>query len=104
DIEAMMRYHWPGNVRELHNVIERAMILSNSPDLVIQVPHLAEPQVRLTLNETARDQILRVLEQTGWRIRGADGAAAILGIKPTTLEARMAKLGIARPRRDSKMP
>ena len=52
----------------------------------------------MTLNEGMREQILRVLQDTGWRIRGAGGAAEILGLKPTTLESRMAKLGIARPK------
>ena len=55
----------------------------------------------MTLKESEREQILRVLQDTGWRIRGAGGAAEILGIKPTTLEARMAKLGIKRQRGDS---
>jgi transcriptional regulator with GAF, ATPase, and Fis domain len=52
----------------------------------------------MTLDEGMREQILRVLKDTGWRVRGAGGAAEILGLRPTTLESRMAKLGIARPR------
>lgn len=100
-MEQLQSYSWPGNVRELHNVIERAMILSSGPDLLIEIPTLAEPTPRLTLSEGMRDQILRVLQQTGWRIRGVGGAAEILGVKPTTLEARMAKLGIVREKRNS---
>ena len=68
-MEQLQNYSWPGNVRELHNVIERAMILSTGPDLLIEMPTLAEPALRLTLSEGMREQILRVLQQTGWRIR-----------------------------------
>ncbi len=102
-MEQLQQYAWPGNVRELSNVVERAMILATDDALLVEVPAL-DPDGRLsrmTLKEGMREQILRVLEQTGWRIRGSGGAAEILAIKPTTLEARMAKLGIARPRRDS---
>ena len=70
-MEQLQNYSWPGNVRELNNVIERAMILSTGPGLLIEVPTLADPELRLTLSEGMRDQILRVLQQTGWRIRGA---------------------------------
>jgi transcriptional regulator with GAF, ATPase, and Fis domain len=57
-----------------------------------------------TLQESEREQILAVLQETGWRIRGANGAAEILGLKATTLEARMAKLGIKRPKQNSNIP
>ena len=100
-MEQLLDYSWPGNVRELHNVIERAMILSTGPGLLIEVPTLAEPPLSLSLSEGMREQILRVLQQTGWRIRGTGGAAEILKVKPTTLEARMAKLGIVREKRNS---
>jgi transcriptional regulator with GAF, ATPase, and Fis domain len=56
------------------------------------------PANGLTLDDTQRSQILAVLQQTGWRVSGKNGAAAILGLKPTTLESRMAKLGIKRSR------
>ncbi|HSE41625.1 MAG TPA: sigma 54-interacting transcriptional regulator [Acidobacteriota bacterium] len=99
-MEALMDYHWPGNVRELRNVIERAMIVSNSPKLYVEIPKsssasLASPA--LTLKEAEIQHIRRVLENASWKIRGKHGAAEILGMKPTTLETRMAKLGITRP-------
>ena len=99
-IEQLQRYSWPGNVRELSNVIERAMILTTGDSLLVEMPTLGlgSQLSRMTLNEGMREQILRVLQDTGWRIRGAGGAAEILAIKPTTLESRMAKLGINRPR------
>jgi transcriptional regulator with GAF, ATPase, and Fis domain len=99
-IDALMRYDWPGNIRELRNVIERAIILANGPSLTIGLPtpsgaSTSAPNQDIKIVE--RDHILRVVQQTGWRIRGSHGAAAILGLKPTTLEHRMAKLGIHRP-------
>lgn len=104
-MEQLKQYAWPGNVRELSNVIERAMILTAGDALLIEVPthHPDSRLSRMTLNEGMREHILRVLEQTGWRIRGSGGAAEILAIKPTTLEARMAKVGITRPSRGSNM-
>jgi formate hydrogenlyase transcriptional activator len=89
---------WPGNVRELRNVIERAMILST--DAYLDIPAL-EPAVEATIEDLSlegvqRKHIMGVLQRTGWRIRGKQGAAAILEIKPTTLEARIKKLGIKR--------
>jgi len=98
DMEALKEYSWPGNIRELRNVIERSMILCKGDTLSILVPKsiLAKAVEPLTIEEVARKHILEVLESTGWRIRGKGGAAEILGIKPTTLEARMQKLGIER--------
>ena len=102
-LEALARYDWPGNVRELRNVLERAMILATGPTLTV-APPVRPPrtpgQTRAAssdLHDLEREHILRVLEQTGWRIRGKNAAADALGLKPTTLEARMAKLGIHRP-------
>jgi formate hydrogenlyase transcriptional activator len=97
-MEQLQQYSWPGNVRELSNVIERAMILATGDSLLVETPTLGPGSRRsqTTLNEAMRGQILRVLRDTGWRIRGAGGAAEILAIKPTTLESRMAKLGINR--------
>lgn len=102
-MERLQHYSWPGNVRELSNVIERAMILTTGDSLLVEVPTRAREssQPHMTLSEGTREQILRVLQDTGWRIRGVGGAAEILGVKPTTLEARMAKLGITRPGRSS---
>ena len=99
-MEALQRYPWPGNVRELRNVIERAMIVSNGPTLRVVVPSSAgaaqEKGTLLNLRDLERQHILDVMRQTRWRVRGAGGAAELLGLKPTTLEARMAKLGISR--------
>jgi formate hydrogenlyase transcriptional activator len=82
------------------------MILSTGDSLLVEMPILGpgSRQSRLTLNEGMREQILRVLQDTGWRIRGAGGAAEILAVKPTTLETRMAKLGITRKRGSSGIP
>jgi PAS domain S-box-containing protein len=101
-LEALEQYPWPGNIRELRNVVERAMILSQGPTLSVELPRLPEPEAgqsdssNLTLKEVERRHILSVLERTRWRVSGKRGAAAILGFKPTTLEYRMTKLGIAR--------
>jgi transcriptional regulator with GAF, ATPase, and Fis domain len=100
---ALQRYPWPGNIRELEHVIERAVILSEGPELEpIDWLSSASGKVSgngkaLTLEEIERQHIRDVLEQTNWRVSGDKGAAAILGLKSTTLEARMKKLGISRP-------
>ena len=98
NMDMLERYSWPGNVRELRNMVERAMILNNSPTLVVDVPDssavMTSPTV--TLKEMERMHILAVLESTGWRVRGKNGAADILDLKPTTLDAKMKKLGIQR--------
>ena len=99
---ALQRYQWPGNVRELEHVVERAVILSEGSELE-PIDWLSPPAgptgngQALTLEEMERPPITDVLQQTNWRVSGSKGAAAILGLKPTTLEARMKKLGIARP-------
>jgi formate hydrogenlyase transcriptional activator len=97
-MEALQRYHWPGNVRELRNVIERAMIVATGPKLWIELPGgtTSASTHSLTMRETECQHIRHVLDVTGWRIRGKNGAAEILGLKPSTLESRMAKLGIRR--------
>jgi formate hydrogenlyase transcriptional activator len=99
-MEALMEYTWPGNVRELRNAVERAMIVLNSPKLSVEIPKtyttVPVPEV-LTLREIEIRHIRKVLEAASWKIRGRRGAAEILGMKPTTLETRMIKLGIARP-------
>jgi transcriptional regulator with GAF, ATPase, and Fis domain len=100
-MEPLKRYSWPGNVRELKNVVERAVILSKDPSLQIQVPGISkikEPESMITLEELEKRHITNVLETTGWRVRGKNGAAEILGLKPSTLESRMAKRGIRRKR------
>jgi len=96
----LQSYRWPGNVRELRNVVERAVILSTGGPLVISVPRQAArvPEAAMTLEALEIDHIKKVLESTNWRVRGAGGAAERLGLKPTTLERRMARLGISRKR------
>ena len=98
-MQQLQQYPWPGNIRELRNVIERAMILASGDSLLVDVPKL-QGQVDdapTSLHEVERQHILQILQLTGWRIRGEGGAAQLLDLKPTTLEARMAKLGIRRP-------
>ncbi|MBX3327918.1 MAG: sigma 54-interacting transcriptional regulator [Nitrospira sp.] len=98
---ALQRYPWPGNVRELEHVIERAVILSEGSELepidwLTSSANKGASGNALTLEEMERQHILSILNQTNWRVSGDQGAAAILGLKPTTLEARMKKLGITR--------
>jgi formate hydrogenlyase transcriptional activator len=101
--DALLAYPWPGNVRELENIIERAVILCQGNQLEIGewLPKplaFTLPSSRImTLEEREREQILKALEHTGWKVSGNDGAAVLLGLKATTLEARMKKLGIRRP-------
>jgi transcriptional regulator with PAS, ATPase and Fis domain len=101
-LAALKQYPWPGNVRELRNVIERAVIVAKGPRLVIDLPPASATPIRSTrLDDLETEQIKRVLESVGWRVRGTGGAAELLGIKPNTLDSRMAKLGIRRPPRDA---
>jgi formate hydrogenlyase transcriptional activator len=106
-IAALSRYHWPGNIRELENFIERAVILSRGSTLEVPLAELrprdASPrtdrsQSPTTLEDAEREHIRRALEQSNWQVGGSSGAAARLGMKRTTLQARMAMLGIVRPR------
>ncbi|MFY9942208.1 MAG: sigma 54-interacting transcriptional regulator [Desulfobacterales bacterium] len=98
-MEALKRYSYPGNARELRNIVEHAMIMSRSAVLDIHLPYhrseVAPPTG--TLEEVDRRKILSVLAKTGWRVTGKNGAAEILGLKRTTLQAKMKKLGIKRP-------
>jgi formate hydrogenlyase transcriptional activator len=98
-LAALSQYTWPGNIRELRNVVERAMIVASSQRLSIPLPRTTGPATRRSprLVDVEKDHIRTVLESTAWRIRGAGGAADRLGLKPTTLETRMAKLGLKRP-------
>jgi len=99
-MEALSRYAWPGNVRELENLIERAVILTRGTSLQVPLAELrgvnAELSTPLTLADAERDHIRRVLEQANWVVGGPNGAAARLGMKRTTLQSKMKKLGIAR--------
>ena len=111
-LESLERYAWPGNVRELEHVIERAVLLCDGPELVVEP---LSPTVALTpghgdrsprtmsggagIEHAEREQILRALEQTRFRISGPQGAALLLDMHPNTLRYRMAKLGIGAARR-----
>ena len=92
-------YDWPGNVRELRNVIERNLILNSAPVFRADPSTLERLQRQgpQRMNDVEANHMRSVLQSTQWRVRGRGGAAEILGFKPTTLEARMAKLGIRRP-------
>jgi formate hydrogenlyase transcriptional activator len=103
-MQAMQTYPWPGNVRELENFVERAVILSHgsalyvSPAELKRMPSHVEDSETTTLEQAERDHILKALRETRWIIGGTAGAAAKLGMKRTTLQSKMQKLGIARPR------
>jgi formate hydrogenlyase transcriptional activator len=122
---ALANYSWPGNVRELENFVERAVLLSpgkelrvpvsellsepglpstaSSPNRAVVLPaadnrdELSAPGPISTLEQAEREHILRAMQQTQWRIGGPQGAAALLDMKRTTLQARMRKLNIRRP-------
>ena len=98
-MEALQHYPWPGNARELRNVVEHAMIVSSGKTLEVRVPRMASSDIpaNLSLEDAERRHILGVLEKSGWRITGQGGAAEILGLKRTTLQSKMKKLGIKRP-------
>jgi len=113
-MDALCRYHWPGNIRELQNVIERAVIVSTSPALSVDLADLNFPKAGRELEKTVppqtpangalqdvleqseRQQILKALEQSNWVVAGPKGAATQLGMKRSTLQQRIRKLGIAR--------
>jgi DNA-binding NtrC family response regulator len=112
-IETLQNYDWPGNIRELRNVIERAVIFAGGGALEFDLPAngsnpasfervdvnrpepeiLTEPEIR----RRERDNIFAVLQKTSWKIKGADGAAELLGLKPSTLISRIAKMGLKKP-------
>ena len=114
-IEALESYEWPGNIRELRNVIERAAIFARGGALEFDLPvtgasvdptsfgpqysdgldpeYLTESEMR----RRERENLLAILQKTGWRIKGSDGAAELLGVKATTLVARIKKMGFNRP-------
>ncbi len=114
-VAALQNYDWPGNVRELRNVIERAVILARGGPLLFDLPvtHSAPPPVssapysgakpgadfltEAEMQRRERENLVAVLDRAGWKIKGADGAAELLGVKPTTLLSRMKKMEIKRP-------
>ena len=100
DMNLLIRNIWHGNVRELKNIIERAMIMSTGSTLQFEfLADMERPteEMSLSLKEIEKKHILKVLHHTGWRVSGNKGAAEILELKPTTLEAKMKKMGIKRP-------
>ena len=104
-MDALVRDPWPGNIREMQNVIERAVILSLGLSLQIPLgdlqPAATQAQVPagepVTLADAEREHILGVLRESGWVVGGPKGAAARLGMKRSTLQKKMKKLGISRP-------
>jgi formate hydrogenlyase transcriptional activator len=101
-LQALICYSWPGNVRELQNLVERAVILSSNGILPNTLPAAEDTSSPTSIstcpfNDSQRFLILKILESTGWIVGGPDGAAARLGLKRTTLIAKMKKLGISRP-------
>jgi transcriptional regulator with GAF, ATPase, and Fis domain len=112
-IEKLQNYDWPGNIRELRNVIERAVILARGGALEFDPPGngsnpasfermdvnqlepeiLTEPEIR----RRERQNLFAALQKTGWKIKGVDGAAQLLGVKPNTLFTRIEKMGLKRP-------
>jgi formate hydrogenlyase transcriptional activator len=101
-MNTLVRYDWPGNIRELQNVIERAVIVSTGPVLKVSLDDLKTRaplsedagKMRGVLEDTERKQILSALKQTNWIVAGPKGAAALLGMKRSTLQAHMQRLGI----------
>jgi formate hydrogenlyase transcriptional activator len=107
-MEALCRYPWPGNVREIENFIERSVILSRGDTLEAPLAELRGsppcPGMQTTLADAEREHIRHALEETHWVIGGPSGAAARLGMKRTTLQYKMQKLGIRRPERTPAPP
>jgi formate hydrogenlyase transcriptional activator len=101
-MNVLVRYQWPGNIRELQNLLERAVILSAGPVLKVPLADLQTQPVspsagkQETLEEAERRTILDALQRSNWLVSGRKGAAALLGLKRTTLQWRMDKLGIRR--------
>jgi len=100
-MNTLQDYQWPGNIRELENVLERAIINSSGPKLhlvdELKKPHKDLTTTQKTLAAVERDHIVRVLEQTNWKVSGKNGAADILGLNRSTLRARIRKLDILQP-------
>ncbi|HZX64428.1 MAG TPA: sigma 54-interacting transcriptional regulator [Myxococcales bacterium] len=101
-VQALQAYNWPGNIRELQNVLEQAVLVSDGPTLRLgdvlrsNRPPGNDAGALSSLVDLERDHIVKVLESCNWKLEGGEGAAQILGLKPSTLRSRMAKLGIQR--------
>jgi formate hydrogenlyase transcriptional activator len=95
-MKMLKQYQWPGNVRELRNIIEQAVIITDGDELQVNLPQGISGSASEvdTLEKAERQHIIRALEKTMWRIKGRNGAAELLGLKPSTLYAKMEKLGI----------
>ena len=114
-IETLQGYDWPGNIRELRNVIERAVIFARGGALDFDVPGTgtsvdlsslgprkvdqSEPEylTESEMRRRERDNLVAILHKAGWKVKGVDGAAELLGVKPNTLFARIEKMGLKRP-------
>jgi DNA-binding NtrC family response regulator len=112
-IETLQNYDWPGNIRELRNVIERAVIFAQGGALDFNLPVTGidltsygledddevEPEclTKAEMRRRERENLFAVLQKTGWKIKGVDGAAELLGLKPTTLISRIEKMALKRP-------
>jgi DNA-binding NtrC family response regulator len=112
-IETLQSYDWPGNIRELRNVIERAAIFAKGGALDFDLPVIgvdltsfgsedggeveSEYLTDAEMRRRERENLFAVLQKTGWKIKGVDGAAELLGLKPTTLISRIEKMGLKRP-------
>jgi formate hydrogenlyase transcriptional activator len=103
-MDELRRYPWPGNIRELRNVIERAAIVTTGEKLNLQLPRVLNVESTRTLKESECQHIVTVLGKTGWRIKGPKGAAAILGMKPSTLYTTMRRLHIPTRHEKGGMP
>lgn len=104
ELQKLLNYAWPGNIRELENVIERAYVLSSGNKLEINASELSSKNQNIkttnnlvSLQQNEKEYIIKVLDKTGWKIRGNNGAANLLDINPSTLESRMKKLNIKKP-------
>jgi transcriptional regulator of acetoin/glycerol metabolism len=114
-IDTLLNHDWPGNIRELCNAIQRAAIFAQGGALQFDLP-MSNPAAELTIQKPAigddsdaeylteaemrrreRENLSIVLQKTGWKVKGAAGAAELLGISPTTLFARIEKMGLRRP-------
>lgn len=112
-IERLLGYDWPGNIRELRNVILRAAIFAQGGALEFDLPvtgaaltslrqqdsDQAEPEylTELEMRRRERENLFAVLQKAGWKVKGINGAAELLGVKPTTLISRIGKMGLKRP-------